>query len=106
MFPVSVIISLVSVSVLISNSLSDSESNMTSFFRCLVKAGEGFEGEASGDVSGVVTGDETGVSMSEILSRTDTPDVPGRSKGVLFFLDALEALSWQGRGWEGALEGC
>ena len=88
------------VPVLISNSLSDSESTMVSFFRCLVRAGEGFEGEAAGDDTGVCTGDETGVLMSEILSRTDTPDVPGRSKGVLLFLGALEILSLRGRGWE------
>ena len=72
---------------------------MVSFFRCLVIAGEGFEGEAAGDDIGVFSRDEAGVSISETLSRTDTPAVSGRSRGVLVFLGAL-VLSLRERGWE------
>ena len=55
---------------------------MVSFFldfRLRVIAGDGLEG-LEGELSGVDCGDVQGegVSKSDTLSRTDTPEVPGR----------------------------
>ena len=73
-----------------------------------VKAGDGFEvleGEVSGDDRGDAQGDVVGVSMSDTLSRTDTPEVPGRFSHASLFLGTRWALGGGGRRGE-AWEGC
>ena len=61
---------------------------------------EGLEGEVSEVDSGDAQGDVVGVSMSDILSRTDTPEVPGRFSLVSLFLETRWALAWLGGVWE------
>ena len=68
-----------------------------------VKAGdglEGLEGELSGVDCGDDQGDDNGVSISDTLSHTDTPEVPGRFSLVSLFLGTRWALAWLGGGWK------
>ena len=70
-----------------------------------VKAGDGFEvleGEVSGVDCGDAQGDAVGVSMSDTLSRTDTPEVPGRFSHASLFLGTRWALGGGGRHGKGA----